>query len=95
MSLREAAPEFGSKAVGVDLRSEEVVTQLTAGGGGWGDPGQRDPRLVERDCSLGYISARSALQDYLVVIGDDGSVNEAATAELRSGRTRAGNGDAA
>ena len=93
MSLREAAPEFGSKAVGVDLRSGEVVTQYTAGGGGWGDAGQRDPDAVARDYCLGYISAESALEDYAVVVNDDGSVDEVATAGLRARRADAGSED--
>jgi N-methylhydantoinase B len=34
----------------------ETVTFLTAGGGGYGDPRERDSTAVERDLALGYIS---------------------------------------
>jgi len=49
-----------------------------AGGGGWGDPLERDPALVERDLRDGYVSAASAREDYGVVPGD-----AAATRTLR------------
>jgi N-methylhydantoinase B len=34
----------------------ETVTFLTAGGGGYGDPTERDTAAIERDLALGYIS---------------------------------------
>ncbi|HEY7716816.1 MAG TPA: hydantoinase B/oxoprolinase family protein [Candidatus Binatia bacterium] len=34
----------------------ETVTFLTAGGGGYGDPSQRDPESVRRDVELGFVS---------------------------------------
>ncbi|MNC82995.1 hypothetical protein D3C75_1367610 [compost metagenome] len=34
------------------------------GGGGYGDPRQRDRQLVERDLRYGYISAEQARDDY-------------------------------
>lgn len=44
------------------------------GGGGYGDPLQRDPALIERDIRLGYVTPKAAAQDYGVTIGPDGSV---------------------
>ena len=58
------APRFGSKAAGVPLRPEDVVVQMTAGGGGWGDARWRDRSSVERDVRLGYVSRESAARDY-------------------------------
>ena len=31
-----------------------------AGGGGWGDPTERDPELVERDLTEGYVTVKAA-----------------------------------
>jgi N-methylhydantoinase B len=43
------------------------VTLLTAGGGGHGDPRDRDPAAVRRDVADGYVSARAAREVYGVV----------------------------
>lgn len=86
--LREAAPELGSKASAVALADGDLVAQLTAGGGGWGDPLERDPELVRRDVQLGYVSREAAERIYGVVLSEEGAVDEDATAACR--RVRAG-----
>jgi N-methylhydantoinase B len=58
------APRFGSKAAGVPLRPGDVVVQMTAGGGGWGKPLQRDRDSVARDVQLGYVSSDAAWRHY-------------------------------
>ena len=55
----------------------------TPGGGGYGDPRKRKPALVARDCAAGLISKKSARQIYGVSLKRDGSVDTAATRELR------------
>ena len=53
----------------------------TAGGGGWGDPLQRDPKLVQDDVLEGFVSLESAARDYGVVIDPQTlEVDDAATA---------------
>ena len=47
--------EIGGKA-SVDLRYGDVVSFQLAGGGGYGDPAERDPRLVEEDRRLGLVT---------------------------------------
>lgn len=42
----------------------ETVTFLTAGGGGYGDPAERDHALVKRDIKLGLITPEKAREDY-------------------------------
>jgi len=42
----------------------ETVTFYTAGGGGHGDPAERDAAAVKHDVDLGYISADRATRDY-------------------------------
>ena len=68
----------------------DVIRHEWAGGGGWGDPLERDPARVLRDVRNEYVSAESARDDYGVVIDTaTWTVDEAATAELRA-RLRSG-----
>lgn len=53
------------------------------GGGGLGNPRQRDVGAVADDVRQGFISADAARRDYAVAVNDDGSVNESETAKLR------------
>jgi len=59
-----------------------VGTQVivrTGGGGGFGDPIERDPHAVREDVCEGLISRASAHEDYGVVLRDDLTLDEAAT----------------
>ena len=53
------------------------------GGGGYGDPFDRDAALVAADVRNGVVSRESAAADYGVVLAQDGSIDEAATAAAR------------
>ncbi|HZO42989.1 MAG TPA: hydantoinase B/oxoprolinase family protein, partial [Methylomirabilota bacterium] len=69
-----------------------LVRVETTGGGGWGDPLEREPELVALDVLQGKISARAALEDYGVVLAgpEDGPrVDAAGTATLRERRRAA------
>lgn len=64
---------------------------LTNGGGGWGDPLDRDPDAVRRDVRDGYVSVEGAARDYgVVILGNpctdpEGlAVDAAATKRLRA-----------
>ncbi|EGW40780.1 hydantoinase B/oxoprolinase family protein [Desulfosporosinus sp. OT] len=59
-----------------------VLTVISSGGGGWGDPRQREPERVEQDVLNGLISPVKARQDYGVVLTKEG-IDWAATSELR------------
>ena len=48
----------------VHFRADQVLTVELPGGGGYGDPLERDPKLVEWDLRGGYISREAALRDY-------------------------------
>jgi N-methylhydantoinase B len=50
------------------MRAGEVVRIRTTGGGGWGDPLDRDPDAVLRDVVDGKVSRRSTERDYGVVL---------------------------
>ena len=61
---------------------------VTTGGGGWGDPLEREPEWVARDVSEGKVSPQAARADYGVVLtpdaaGDSFTVDVEATAALR------------
>ncbi len=53
------------------------------GGGGFGDPGKRDPALVRRDVLDGLISREDALTEYGVALRSDMSVDGPATRARR------------
>ena len=40
------------------------IMLLVGGGGGWGNPLERDRALVDRDIQAGYISLAAAVDDY-------------------------------
>jgi len=62
----------------------DLVRICTAGGGGWGDPLEREAGLVLDDVKDGFVSPQAALDDYGVVIdGDALTVDLAATAAKR------------
>jgi N-methylhydantoinase B len=79
---------LGGLVDGEPVRAGEIVSVQTTGGGGWGDPLEREVELVCLDVMQGKISAASARTDYGVVLGDNGSqslplVDPAATAAER------------
>jgi N-methylhydantoinase B len=50
------------------LKPGDAVTIDAAGGGGCGNPLERDPEMVERDVLDGYVSLEKAKKDYGVII---------------------------
>jgi N-methylhydantoinase B len=56
---------------GNQLEYGDVVRICTAGGGGWGDPFDREPDLVCEDVANGFVSLQGALDEYGVVIDAD------------------------
>jgi len=78
-----------SKCDRIQVQPGDVLHFNTWGGGGWGDPLQRDAELVAADVARGLVSQEGA-QRYGVVI-NNGTIDEAATNRLReqlsNGRT--------
>ena len=64
----EAEQWLGSVFSDVPLRSGDAFSRPTAGGGGYGDPLQRDPAAVREDVADDYVSLRRARLDYGVVL---------------------------
>jgi N-methylhydantoinase B len=80
-------PVFIPPKYGVQRLGPARMIADTPGGGGWGDPFTRDPRLVLRDVRDEVVSVEGAARDYGVVIGADGcSVDLKATAARRASR---------
>jgi|HubBroStandDraft_4_1064222.scaffolds.fasta_scaffold01407_10 N-methylhydantoinase B len=79
----ENAPPLPSKLT-MNMKKGDLFRHEVAGGGGWGDPLERDPALVLKDVFNEFVSLRSAGADYGVVLaGKPLAVDEPATAALR------------
>jgi N-methylhydantoinase B len=62
----------------------DKISFVSAGGGGYGDPFERDPLAVQKDVQYEYVSIESARQDYGVIIEPDSlELDLDATMELR------------
>jgi N-methylhydantoinase B len=70
----------------ITLRKGDVYRHVMAGGGGFGNPLERDPEKVREDVLDGKVTVDHAREAYGVVISDDPerSVNAGATESLRS-----------
>jgi len=68
----------------MDLRFGDTVTFYSAGGGGYGEPWEREPARVADDCVRGYIDASAARLDYGVVLDEKNQIDEAGTSKLRA-----------
>ena len=73
---------LGNKVENVAVAAGDQLHFITWGGGGWGDPLQRDPALVAREVRQGLVTAEGARRYGVAIV--DGAVDEAATAALRA-----------
>src|ERR1700726_364258 len=81
--------DLGGLVDGEAVLKGQVVRVVTTGGGGWGDPLQREPELVLRDVVEGRVSLASAEADYGVVFEEAGAaehhvIDQAATQRRRA-----------
>lgn len=90
--LNPDSPEgrlLGVHFSGVELEPGDIFTRPSAGGGGYGDPLNRDPARVVEDVIDGYVTLGGARIDYgVVIIEEDAAelkylVDEEATTALR------------
>jgi len=65
------------------LKPGEKIVSYSSGGGGYGPPIERPAAQVKYDVDEGWLSKARAFEVYGVVLGEDGSVDEAATGERR------------
>jgi N-methylhydantoinase B len=82
--------ELPSKVEGVPVSAGDKLVFSTAGGGGLGDPLDRDPETVAAEVERGLVSEAAARSEYGVVLAESGGVDESATEghrdEIRSSR---------
>lgn len=74
---------IGNKVEEVHVDEGDQLHFITWGGGGWGDPLDRDPALVGKEITQGLITATGA-RDYGVIASENGVVDLAASRTLRS-----------
>ncbi len=78
-------PRLPSTPSEYGLRDGALLSIVTPGGGGFGDPRARDPARVARDVAQGKVSVGAARELYCVACGADGVLDPAETARLRGG----------
>jgi N-methylhydantoinase B len=71
-----AGRELGGLVDGEPVLKGQVVQVVTTGGGGWGDPLERETDLIRRDVVEGRVSVASAGADYGVVFAPDSSAEQ-------------------
>lgn len=69
------------------LQPGDVLEIRSAGGGGRGDPLEREAWRVAQDVARGYVSCEAAVRDYGVIV-KDGKLDEAATQTARAARSK-------
>lgn len=74
---------LGAKIDNVRVEKGDLLHFVTWGGGGWGDPLERDPEIVAREVRRGLVSAAGA-RHYGVVVEAAGALDAGATATLRA-----------
>lgn len=72
------------KSTGNVLKPNDVIATRHAGGGGLGDPIEREPGKVAADVAEGWVSVGAARAVYGVAVDETGAVDDALTANLRA-----------
>jgi N-methylhydantoinase B len=92
VDLHGTAKRLGGLVDGEPVKAGQVVRVVTTGGGGWGDPLEREPALVLRDVVQRKVSPEAARREYGVVlvareaeVETGYAIDDAATAKLRGG----------
>ncbi len=71
------------------LGPDDVFVFYPPGGGGYGDPLERDPELVRRDVLRGAVTVEGAVRSYGVHLTPEGAVDAEATRRERAARIQA------
>ena len=70
------------------VEADDVLHFITWGGGGWGDPLQRDPALVAKEIRQGLVTSNGA-RAYGVVVDENGVIDQDGTTALRAEMAKA------
>jgi len=80
-------PDTENRHIGkitMKIKRSDVYRLITSGGGGWGDPLERDPKMVLDDVRNEKVSVKRAREAYGVVINEAAmEVDMAETEKLR------------
>tara|TARA_Y100001970_G_C14219153_1_gene851557 strand:+ start:941 stop:2659 length:1719 start_codon:yes stop_codon:yes gene_type:complete len=66
------------------VKKGTIITTYTGGGGGFGNPKNRDPEKVLEDVEIGLVSIDRAEKEYKVIISKNMSIDYSKTINLRS-----------
>ena len=76
----ENAEEFNAPKYGLKALPALKLKAISPGGGGWGDPLDRDPVAVQRDVRDGMVSLLAAADNYGVILDSNTlEINQQAT----------------
>lgn len=71
--------------VAIKFMPGDVLRMVVPGGGGYGDPFEREPELVRRDVRAGVVSLESARKEYgVALVGSELEVDRPQTQQLRA-----------
>ena len=76
VDLYGKAKNLGGLVDGEPLRAGQTMRVVTTGGGGWGDPLEREPERVRIDVEHGKVSRKAARDDYGVILRATGIEGE-------------------
>jgi N-methylhydantoinase B len=69
----------------IALAEGDLLRIVTVGGGGWGNPFEREPERIRQDVLEGFVSVRAARDDYGVILDPETlTLDEEETARLRA-----------
>lgn len=71
----------------MELFPNDVIIIQTPGGGGRGDPWERDPRMVAKEVREKLVSTERAEREYGVVFDENGELDMERTLVVRRYRT--------
>jgi N-methylhydantoinase B len=63
-AVNQSTPKSYGRIAHIDLESGDILRVITGGGGGWGDPRQREPLLIEQDLRNGFLTEAEASRLY-------------------------------
>jgi N-methylhydantoinase B len=82
-------PQHLSKDQDIRIEVGDTITVMTPGGGGYGDPFERDPALVARDVRRGYYTREQARELFGVVLDPATLAPDAAATAVWRARAKA------